>query len=179
VACLVASGWVGTANASPTYPTQIMDYLQKQEEKGLPACPPTCLLCHESPYGEAITVRGEGFVETLKGVGETLTPLVAVGGDQPIERALAALENNPCVVVGLESTTPCNTDGDMFSDMAEIRAGTDPQGDGDLSDCPKYGCGASIVAPGRRVTRHLDGTLSLGALGLLALLVRRRRSSAA
>jgi len=178
VTCVVAVGWVSGASASPGYPGQIMDYLEKTQtaEKGIPACPPTCLLCHYSPNGEAETVRLEGFVVSLQTVADV--ERVKMGNDSPIEKALLALETKPCAATpGV--TTPCDSDSDMAEDMAEVRAGTDPNGPGELSDCPKYGCGASSVAPGRTATRNLDGTLSLGALGLLVLLVRRRRSAAA
>jgi len=175
VACLVVVGWASAASASETYPGQVLDYLEKTKtpEKGVPACPPTCLLCHNSPNGEAATVRGEGFVESLKAADEA----VKIGSNSPIEKALAALENNPCAATpGV--MTPCDSDSDTVYDMAEVRDGTDPNGPGEASDCPKYGCGASSVAPGRAITRHLDGTLSVAALGLLALLVRRRRFAA-
>jgi len=178
VACLVAVGWTGSASAFEHYPGEILAYLEKTQDKGMPACPPTCLLCHKSPNGGAASIRGDGFVTALGYAGESIMPFVFLDGVMPIERALVALETNPCATLGDMTPTPCDSDKDMVEDMAEVRLGTDPNGPGEASDCPKYGCGASSVAPGRTVTRHLDGTLSVAALGLFALLVRRRRFAA-
>jgi hypothetical protein len=170
--------WGNDARASRTYPSQIMSYLEKGD-KGVPACPPTCLLCHTSPNGESETVRATGFVETLKAQGEVVMPIVIVGDDRPIERALASLESGPCAVTGMPG--PCNTDGEGLDDMAEIRAGTDPQSTAVLSECPQYGCGAKAKPAAQAAAQSREGLPPVGAVASVAFLLafrqlgRRRR----
>jgi hypothetical protein len=117
-----------------------MEYLEKGN-KAVPACPVTCLLCHTSPYGGDRTVRTTGFVQTLREQAGVVAPPVAVGQGAPIESVLASLETAQCAVPD-SPMGPCNTDREGLDDIAELRAGTDPQGSGELSDCPQYGCGA-------------------------------------
>jgi hypothetical protein len=79
----------------------------------------------------------------------------------------------PC---GPSTELPCDTDGDGKPDYAELAKGEDPERSGaGSSDCPKYGCGASHIAPVSPAS-DLDVSLACSALAAALLLRRRRRS---
>ncbi len=191
VACTLAFGVLGLgarAQASPSFPGAIQDYLEKTGAYS--ACPPPCLLCHTSPQGGASTRKDEGVetrTEGALGYGVFLANLSQAGKDAGIAKigagdtaslaaALAALEKNPCdgpPPAGVPPGPLCDSDSDQLPDVAELRQARDPDvpGEGSLAHCPKYGCGASI-APRPRLPRELDGALFC-ALGLLAVACRR------
>ena len=161
VAALVAAqsfALAGSASASPEFPAVVDSELSMD-------CPPPCTICHTSPNGGAETAV-QPFVETLR----VAYPEFLLGEEQLAE-GLALARTTPC-----EGTNePCNIDGNDKSDIEDLEAGNDPNTGQPLA-CPKYGCGASSIAPERH-TRSLDGTsalILLGAIGIMARRVRRR-----
>jgi MYXO-CTERM domain-containing protein len=167
-----------SAFASETFPEEITKYLETQGSKVAPVCPVGCILCHTTPNGGEGTSRPEGFVVTLGAQSElgyvmrmSMGPApFQMGRPETVGPALKDLETLPCP----GTSAPCDTDKDGMDDVAELRLGRNPDGAGDLADCPKYGCGAS-VAPVRPTARHVHGALAVGLLGLAAFLARRRR----
>jgi hypothetical protein len=166
---LVLTG-AGAAAASETYPGKIMEYLETKGSKVVPPCPVDCLLCHTSPNGGSAFMR----IGLIDNVYLHSTPEVPFGAGQPssIIPLFDRLERLPCP----DGTTgPCDYDKDGKSDVQEIREGTDPNANpGRVSDCPHYGCGAS-VATTRPTERRFDGALVIGLLGIAAFFARRRR----
>ena len=133
------------ASASQSFPGAIMEYLESTGDA--PPCPPTCTLCHASPSGGVETVRSAGFTDNLRGQSSVAwnarnrMPPGALTALDPttVGPALKALETLDC------ASAPgkvCDSDNDMVPDVAELRAGTNPDGPGALGECPQYGCGA-------------------------------------
>jgi hypothetical protein len=145
-----------------------MEYLQSTGE--FPSCPPTCLLCHTTPNGGEGTSRPSGFVVTLGEQGGLVMASVVASRPDLIGPALKALETLDCVTM---PGKVCDTDNDGTPDVAELRQGTDPQGPGQLTECPQYGCGAR-VATASRSRQRLDGILVIGGFAVIALGFRRR-----
>jgi MYXO-CTERM domain-containing protein len=175
---LVSALSSGSALASESFPGAVQEYLLASGVA--PACPPTCTLCHTSPAGGAATVRLEGFTENLR----TQSSVGFANRNRMPPRALTALDPStvgPAIqaLETLECTTtpgtgrPCDSDNDGTFDVAELRAGTDPDGPGLLAECPQYGCGAS-VAPVAARPFEVPGAWLVAALGALVF-VRRRR----
>jgi len=177
VASLGVFGLVATAQASPTFPGAIIDHLTATGAS--PACPPTCLLCHTSAAGGVVTVRDMGFTQNLRDQssvaynmrGKTPPRPLTQRDDSTVGPALDALEKLDCASM---PGAVCDSDGDGVPDVAELRAGTNPDGPGGLVDCPQYGCGAKI-APSPRAPREVDGALLFAAVGLLVVARRVRR----
>ncbi len=167
------------AQASPSFPGAIMDYLTLTGEA--PSCPPACLLCHTSPQGGVLTVRDMGFTRNIRNqssIGYDLRGRRPPGplGDADettVGPALQALETLDCYS---DPGHVCDSDHDGVPDVAELRAGTNPDGPGGLVDCPQYGCGAKAsIAPSPRSPHELDGALLFAAVGVLVVVRRRRR----
>lgn len=175
---LVSALSSGSALASESFPGAMQEYLLATG--AAPTCPPTCTLCHTSPSGGAETVRESGFTLSIRNQSTVgwrnrgeMPPRPLTGLDpSTVGPALHALETLEC------STTPgtgkaCDSDNDGVPDVAELRAGTDPDGPGLLAECPQYGCGAS-VAPVASRPYEVPGAWLVAALGALVF-VRRRR----
>lgn len=164
------------AAASQSFPGAMHEYLADTGDA--PSCPPACTLCHTSPAGGAVTVRGVGFTEAIRGQSDVAwrarmqrPPGPLTSGDATtVGPALQALETLVCFDM---TGKPCDSDMDGVGDVAELRAGTNPDGPGSLGECPQYGCGAS-VAPSAAAPREVPGAWLFAALGALVL-VRRRR----
>jgi MYXO-CTERM domain-containing protein len=164
----------GTAVASQTFPGAMQEYLASTPG-GAPLCPPTCTLCHTSPSGGSETIRITGFTENLRNQSALAAMM---GGTQlmaaqpsTVGPAMKALETLDCFTD--PGTDICDSDGDKVPDVEELRAGTDPDGPGELAECPQYGCGAS-VAPAAARPYEVPGAWLVAALGALVF-VRRRR----
>lgn len=144
-----------TAHASDMYPAEVAAKLQLD-------CVPGCQLCHLDASG------GPGKINPM--FGTSLKAAGATGGEavSTIAPALVAME-----------TAGTDSDKDGAPDIAELRAGEDPNGAGSLCGGPKFGCGAATIAPSHP-GRGLDPLAA--AAGLLSLFVglfvwRRRRAS--
>lgn len=135
---LASASW-----ASSSFPPVVHSHLSL-------AADPACALCHTNG------ITGYGTVTTPFG----LTVHVTYG---------AQAGNEPSLTAALDKMADAGTDsdGDGVSDIAELKAGTDPNVSS-TSTTPtlgglKYGCGADVVP-------------SLAAvLGVLVLAARRRR----
>lgn len=148
-ALLGAMLWAPRAAASPDYP----DVLQR--ELDMP-CVPQCTLCHTSNPGRAGTARKD-FVAAL---------VVFDRQPEAIPGKLQKLE---------EADPPVDTDGDGMPDIDELRAGRDPNVDGEGDICAvdlRYGCGARFEPEGSVSRVGAVAALALLGVGLLA---RRRR----
>jgi hypothetical protein len=157
------------AAAGPDFPGAIQDYLARTG--GAPDCAVPCTLCHAGPQGGKENVRTVGFTENLRGFGVKVEGLIPVS----VVLALEAMARTPCPD---GSGTPCNSDKEGGHDLAELHAGTDPDGRRNFDDCLKYGCGATIAPRGPERT-ELGPLWLVGALGGAALLRRARRAGAA
>lgn len=164
---LLAGATVGLtslpASASGNYPSGVATKL------GL-ASAPQCLLCHTSPGGGADTVK-QPFGLTAKKNG-----LSGGGNAGALTAALNAME-----------TANTDSDGDSVGDIAELKAGTNPNVPDNAStvrvdggtapapatpESPSYGCGANMAGQGPSP----GGAASTLALGLAVLGLRRRRT---
>lgn len=153
------------ARASVTFPEALRQQLGLAEIAGTP---PGCQLCHRDDAG--------GVKTAIKPLGRSLLQAGAASGSVPsLQAALASLEAN-----GTDS------DGDGQGDIAELRAGTDPNvpdavlGEGGaaagIMPCPpppiplpETGCNlATAAAP-------TSAGLTLAGFAWLALLRRRRQ----
>jgi MYXO-CTERM domain-containing protein len=169
----------GVALGSQSFPGAIMEHLTKTGDA--PVCPPTCTLCHTSPAGGVATVRAYGFTDNLRGQSSVawnarnrMPPGPLMAGDaSTVGPAIDALEKLDCAAA---PGKPCDSDGDKIPDVAELRAGSNPDGPGELAECPQYGCGAS-VAPIAARPRELPGAWLMAALGVLVLARRRHPRS--
>jgi MYXO-CTERM domain-containing protein len=174
---LCAAVLPGVARASQSFPGAIQEHLMKTGDA--PPCPVSCTLCHTSPAGGVATVRAEGFTDNLRGQSAVafnnrnrMPPGALTAGDATtVGPALDALEKLDCAAM---PGKVCDSDGDGFPDIQELRAGTNPDGPGDLGECPMYGCGASSIAPSAARPREVQGAWLLAALGVLVLARRRR-----
>ncbi|WP_394829145.1 thrombospondin type 3 repeat-containing protein [Pendulispora albinea] len=137
------------ASATPNFPPAIQSTLQ------LNAAPP-CTLCHLTDSG------GKGTVVTP--FGRLMMQRGLVEEDETaLKTALMAVEAE-----GKDS------DGDGVGDIAELRAGTDPNTPpGGEASIPAYGCGAQ-VSPGRALP---NAGLVLLAAAVTIGLRRRARST--
>ncbi len=138
------------AHASPTYPGLL------QKDLGMP-CPPPCTVCHQDRNGGLYTVD--------KPFGATMY-MYGLRGQNPdsLHNALKAIEN---------STSTIDSDNDGIEDIAELKAGTDPNSSANGSLCaPTYGCGAHI-AP--RPHESGLGALLAALAGFVLLVGMRRR----
>jgi MYXO-CTERM domain-containing protein len=167
----------GVARASQSFPGAIQDWLEKNG--GAPPCPVACTLCHTSPAGGVATVRVTGFTDNLRGQSAVgfnmrmrMPPGALTAGDATtVGPALEALATLDCAS---KPGAICDSDGDGAPDILELKAGLNPDGAGDLGECPQYGCGASSVAPPVSRPREVHGAWFLAALGALVLGRRRR-----
>lgn len=149
---LALCGTATHAAASDSYPDDIKRKLSLSE---LPVAPPSCTLCHSDDEGGAKSV--------VKPFGLSLMRAGATGGHLPsLLAALDVLEDE-----GEDS------DGDGIPDIAELRAGSDPNlgADGSAPEqvpLPQTGCGVHAGGPAA-------GAWSLTVCALLWLARRRRR----
>ena len=120
LACLAASA---TALASPTFPGTVHSHLSLSAD-------PACTLCHATAIG------GFGTATTPFGV-----TVHATYGAQS--------ENEPSLIAALDKMADAgvDSDGDGVGDIAELKAGTDPNTSSTSPALPdyKYGCGADAV----------------------------------
>ena len=138
--------WVPHAVASSEYPKDV------QELVDIP-CAPSCTLCHRDMTGGYGTVS-KPFGLALMSAG------LSANDQQSLIDSLLAVGNS-----GVDS------DGDGSGDIAELKAGNDPNSPGGGELCPiEYGCG------GRIARRPTHGAIApLAVLGAAALLWWRRR----
>jgi hypothetical protein len=166
-AMLCSLAWSGSSHASDTFPAKM------QETLDMP-CAPQCTVCHLTNEGGFGTIKGDSFGEVAYGLGLRATD------DGCIPTLLAALERGATGdACGGSLQEPdgsgagiIDTDADGAPDVAELRAGEDPNVVGGEGLCVvRYGCGARI-AP-----QH--GGAGLGAAGaalvLLGLVLARAR----
>lgn len=143
----------GSAHAKPEFPGIIAAQYQ------LSYLPP-CGLCHAKGNVGSSTVRTP-FGLALRARGLT------AGGEDSLAQALSRLEADAA-----------DSDGDGVSDVAELKAGTDPNSAANASlignDDPGYGCGGS---PPKPHSREASAPLLSGFV-LAWILKRRRRSHA-
>jgi hypothetical protein len=135
----------------------------------LDVCPPPCSLCHTggtpskdnvlTPFGLNVNKTFSEF--TIPRTEENLPGVLASLETECENKDDIACQTTPC--------GPCNADGTGAPDIAELRAGQNPNNSGVLA-CPKYGCGAR-VAPARE-SRSLDGTFVLAVVGAAEALRR-------
>lgn len=125
--------------ASPTFPGAL------ESDLGLDT-PPDCSLCHAGGATGSATATTP-FATAMRDRG------MVAGDTQSVSAALQQLEADQV-----------DSDGDGATDVDELRAGTDPNGAGELA-LPTYGCASA----------GLPSVLALAATGLLAL--HRRRSN--
>ena len=140
------------AVASPTYPGTLADQLELE-------CAPACVLCHNTMEGGPATAN--------RPVGIALRRLGLMSGNpQQLLQVIAQLEAN-----GTDS------DGDGQGDVAELRAGNNPNDPGS----EPLGCytepaaedeGGCTVQQGARKS----GLIVFFGLMIWAMVVRRRRS---
>jgi len=153
------------ASGMPTFPGIIQEFVSTDDRL---VCPVPCVLCHKSEQANRDNVKEDGFIVNLR---RQETPITV---ENPgLLFALQAHGKRACATDPMSN--PCDTDGDGMSDMAELAAERDPDGSRYFG-CPKYGCGASAVAPAAPPRRELGALWVLGALG--GLVVLRRASSA-
>lgn len=148
LACaLLGIVWSSVAHAEREFPAVIQSDLELSYEV-------PCSVCHLKENTGAATARTP-FALALKARDFT--------DEESLSSALARLKADDF-----------DTDGDGVSDVAELKAGTDPNSaaNGDLMDTqqPGYGCGGS--APHGRN----GGQAALGVAALTWLLARRLRS---
>ncbi|MBX3128315.1 MAG: hypothetical protein KF718_16445 [Polyangiaceae bacterium] len=138
------------ALASPSYPGVVESELET-------ACPPPCAVCHQDQNG------GKGTA--IKPVAESMIDQGLEGDDEAsLRAALAGLDRDAV-----------DTDGDGISDIAELKAGTDPNTDGQAPICgPQYGCGARVCPS----ARFDFAAWFVATLALAVAMARRRRRAA-
>jgi hypothetical protein len=163
------------ARALPEFPGYIQEHLH-------PPCVPSCLLCHTCPEGGLACLKPVSLPDlgSNRGQGEFFANLVAVNGGYPRTEAelglwLENLDNKPC---STQTNLPCDSDGDHVKDVAELGAGSDPDvidTPGAACNVPKYGCGASLTPLPSKRDAAARGAALVAGLGLVILLVRRRR----
>lgn len=142
VAALLVSG---PARATQEFPGVIASTW------GLPAAPP-CTTCHLTLAGGSGTAQ-KPFALYLKSRG--LRPFDPAS----LQTALAAAR-----------AERHDTDGNGRTDEEDLRAGDDPNGDGESVEQPRFGCGARVAARGPA----REGGLLAAATGFALALVRRR-----
>jgi hypothetical protein len=157
------------AHARPTFPGIVQETLDL-------GCAPPCTLCHtsSSPVADNAT---QPFVTNLYFTRDAHTTEHHPITESTLPDLLKLLEMPPCAKMDDFACStmpcgPCNADGQGEPDIAELRAGDNPNNAGELP-CPKYGCGAHI-APFRS-ERPVDGSVALLMLGAVAVFVRRWR----
>jgi hypothetical protein len=141
----------GHARASDTFPPLLKANLELAE---LPYAPNGCQLCHKNDDGGPMTAT--------KPFGRAMLKAGTVGGSPPsMLAALRALEAD-----GTDS------DGDGTPDIAELRAGSDPnmRADGSTATAdeiplPETGCSIS----------HVDGSAAPWPLAIVLILAWRRK----
>ncbi|HVR21362.1 MAG TPA: hypothetical protein VMS65_16730 [Polyangiaceae bacterium] len=175
------SSWLVRALVAGTFLTASSTAWGRPEFPGvvqteLGGCPPPCTICHTSASPEGINAE-QPFVNNLFAWAGTapiteasLPGLLALDAD-----SICINDNDAgCIADGM-CTRPCDANNNGTSDIDDLIGETDPNPGEKSLVCPKYGCGASRIAPGRRPLRPLDGAASLVALGAVCMLVRRWR----
>lgn len=151
VVALGLSAAAAPSAASQTYPQAVADHLN-------PPCFPQCTDCHrdnvggrktvDKPFGLALMDLGLRFAMPQR-IPELLDQLEAAGTD---------------------------SDGDGVGDVAELRAGEDPNGEGALCGSElKYGCFNRVAGAPPRGDAPVAGAGVM--LVALALVARRRKSA--
>jgi hypothetical protein len=153
------------------FPGAIQDYLERTG--GAPDCAVPCMLCHTRPAGGTDYVKDTGFTKNLREIAGPARIMIDGLVPKSIELALDAMAKTPCP----GTTAPCNSDGEGGTDLAELHAGTDPDGKRNFDDCLKYGCGASIVpsGPERSELGPHWLVIAFGAAAAVRRAPRRRR----
>jgi hypothetical protein len=150
------------------FPGVIQDYVSTKTPDP-PECPVPCSLCHKSEQATRENLRETGFIVNLR---TRDTPITVE--NPALLFALQAHGMRACADPSNPSN-PCDTDRDGMPDMAELIAGRDPDGSRNFDICPKYGCGASAIAPAAPNRRELGALWVLGALGAVAVARARSR----
>lgn len=139
----------GAAHATPTFPAAIQGHLGLSYE-------PPCSICHQDGITNSSTVT---------------TPFGLAMRSKKL-----APDNEASLVAALDALDAegSDSDGDGVGDIAELRAGSDPNREGGeslLGPAPAYGCGARIA--GGDPVGWASGLLV--AVGLASTILRRRR----
>jgi hypothetical protein len=149
---LLALAWPGRAHAVPDFPREV------QRDLGLDYEPP-CSLCH---------------VKNNTGIGTARTPFALSMRDYGLSAEDRASLSAALTALAQDKV---DSDGDGVSDTDELKAGSDPNSDANVSlkgqTVPEWGC---AVAP-RRAAAYGGTWLSALALGAALLLNRRRKRS--
>ena len=136
------------AQASPTYPDALAAQLDL-------SCAPACTLCHETMAGGAATANTRFGIEVRARRG------LVSGNTEKLIQVISQLE-----------TDGTDSDGDGQSDVAELRAGTNPNGSEPLGCAPppaedEGGCGVARGTGG-------SGLPALSGLLIAVMMLRRR-----
>ena len=139
------------ATASPTYPEALAGQLEL-------SCPPACTLCHDTMAG------GPATVNTRFGVEVRARRRLVSGNTEQLIQVITQLE-----------TDGTDSDGDGQGDVAELRAGTNPN---DTGSTP-LGCYTPPPAEDEggcavRGTTRPAGLPLAAALLIAAMMLRRR-----
>lgn len=190
-AATLGSVLFATSVAVPAWARQVYPgFIQKELRM---QCAPSCLLCHTCMEGglgcmkpSDMTDAGLPDLGGNRGQGEFFANLLHVNygsdgkphwpADETMLRAyLTSLEKKPC---SANTTSPCDSDGDLTLDVAELRRDSDPDVPdkaGDACYLPKYGCGANVapLPSAAETSARAAGVLAL--FGCALVLARRRR----
>lgn len=151
---LSALAFATGAQASTTYPAAVADALEMP-------CVPACTLCHRDNNGGIRTVVQPFGLSMMDAGLKFFVPETVPG------------------VLGTLEVEGTDSDGDGETDVDELRAGRDPNGDLDLCDrAAQYGCFNSI-APPRAAARTNDLTSAILCGLLIGLWLRRKENARA
>jgi hypothetical protein len=159
-----ATALAPAALASDTYPGAV--------QSALGTCNIQCTLCHQTLAG------GPGQLNTNFGEAIQATADLSIRQPSSIPTALQRMEEGPCLenLTAMPVPGPCDSDADGMGDVAELRAGRDPNvsGEGNLCGGPTYGCGARVARGGS----DFDwAALLIAGAAAAALIAGARRSS--
>lgn len=162
------------AGATPDMPARLAEVVEMP-------CVPTCNACHTVKSGGPLNQAPFLFVLQNAGLRpwepDTLTNELIDLVRNPVDNGFDAV----CIAIAMPegSIAPdgqCDTDGDGTGDITALEMGMSPSDGSDLCNPVSYGYGNCALVTPAPIERDLGGpTALLGALGALALFVRRRR----